>query len=358
MPKKLILVRFFILLLATLSASVGILNIAIYAFVIDAVSLSKGFDYTFTQTTLLQYYPLIGIPPIINLVISSWYLYLFLKTKNSNSWRLYSSIVVTIIVSPAIIISSYLILSQTFLLDFRVLTESKIYELIVTVIQSTVFSSSPVILCIIVLILLSERHIKNIHLPLSKNQRMVLTLISILIYCPVIAIYGYAYSRTYTDKDLGYNKAQSNVSFKLLKPSHLPDGYVQSNAFNVRENESTNQSMTQVVFEKDMVYTIYNKKNYDEQPSGFFAITQELSNLENIDRYSITSLGSFPTELTRKPIDLPNAKDQKGIFLVRQSDKQNYIYQIIFLTNDRSIVHLTTYNLDQKYLIEVAKNLQ
>ncbi len=296
---------------------------------------------------LLKYYPTLGFIPIIFFLITFGLFFVALKMRTaakSNYWLVLANL--TLLPAMATLLGQFAY--QKFLLQTENAAASGSNLPIPTLSQNPVGLFLPVILVWVAATLfgISIKNMSSVGTAQSKSAKIFLGLLAIILltltFWLVTLYYGV------NNEDVGYSRAQGQVSFHIYRPSYMPTGKDYATKFTLG-NELGGISNA-VKFSLNTSFDLMLK---GEHASPVVINQAPVDREFDLEAFS----SSLVTGVTPVQVVVTNAREQHGFALHKRLEHME-LYTLVFITNDDVLIAITSPNTTMVELQDLAESLE
>jgi len=301
--------------------------------------------------SFLKYFPTFGFIPILFSLVTVIFFFAALKIRNGSEFSFWLGVITLLIIPLPVAL-----LSQTLMFTFVNLATSfkggtgENIPIIPFNPANLRFGDPIFILSFIALVLLivSIKKFNFVNEPLSKKVKIFLTLLIFILVLPTFLVVSLGYIRA-NDTDYGFNKAKSEVSYHIYKPTLTAGGLVNATKFITNKELAGKQNAIQVTY--DVPFTDLVKEG-----KGKIIVLKQIGVESGFDLNSFAST-EVKNASSQQPINLAVALNQKAFLVQRKLEKIDLNF-LTYITNDNVLILLSSPYASVDELIQFAQSLQ
>jgi len=298
--------------------------------------------------SFLKHFPTFGIIPILFSLITLFFFYVAFKVRGGSKFSFWLGIGSIFIPLPTAFLSQMLMSPFVKLATrFDNATSDNIPTVPINPINLR-FGDPIFVLSFIALVLLitSFKKFHFVNHKLSKKVRVFLITLAVILVLPTLSILSYKYIRA-NDTDYGFNKAQSEVKYRVHKPTTIPSGLTYATKFITNKELAGKQNAVQVAFDIP-----FNELAKGESPKVIVLKQIGVEPGFNLELFISTEV----KDSTSEPISFPIALDQKAYFLQKKLGTSDLNF-FTFITQDNVLIFIASPKTSRDELISFAESL-
>lgn len=315
------------------------------SFVGIIVIIDRAMGSADSSFSFLRYFPTFGVVPILFSLVTLTYFYVSLKIRNGSKFSYWLGISSLLAIPvPVDYIGQILMASFINLASSGSKTTGANIPTLPINPTSLKFGLLP--LLILILLIISFKKFKFSNNPISKKAKVFLVSVTLLLVLPTISIMGLKFLEA-RDTDFGYTKAKAHVTYRLYKPSPLPNGLVNTTKFVVGKELAGKQNAVQVAY--DVPFTKLIEKG-----------TSKLVILKQVGiepGFNLRDFVSATKDLTSFDQISVNLTANQEAYLAQKNNGHYDLKILSFVTPDDVLITLTTPNATKEELIQLANSL-
>lgn len=300
---------------------------------------------------LLTNFPLVGIVPIMSSLLAIIYIFVALRISKGtrNDYRLG--------LGSLLLIPLNFLINQAALKDFIAFNLSQSSDSSAKEVFSFVESaellptSSTFVLGIVILGLLltaSQKFNANAKQKLTRTNKLLLVIVSLVVLMPLFLIVGNDYRRM-LDQDYGYTKAAESVSYHIYRPTYLPGKLKIVSQYMTNEQLADQNNAVRLIMAspiKESLPASNNQMAVITQvgvPTNYSVLEFAKNNLANGNQIRTT--------------DLSIANGGRA-YLVSSPLGDTQLNSVVFKTIDDVLIVLISPKVPLETLLEIARGLE